>query len=121
MDFKKKTHLKRKNDVCNCRSQSEDTNSLVLYVEKEFMRGRAMKTDPQYLLVSLCHTIPKIWLRKMVMWQMLSWEVYSRILFKCAAWGSRIFSNSADILTQVMHLYSTEGATGEFIVISVVL
>jgi len=37
----------------------------------------------------------------------LSWEVYSCILFQRAARGSRILSNTADILTEVMHLYST--------------
>ena len=47
----------------------------------------------------------------------LSWEVYARILFKRAARGSQICSNMADILTEVMYLYST----GEFVVISDVL
>ena len=72
------------------------------------MRGRAMKTDPRYLLGNLYQTIPKVWLWKMVR-QILCWEVYSCTLFQCVARGSRIVSNMADILTQVMHLYSTGG------------
>ena len=75
------------------------------------MKGRAMKTDPRYLLVNFYQTIPKVWLRKMVVRQILSWEVYSYILFQCAARGSRIVSNTADILTEVMHLYSRGGLT----------
>ena len=37
--------------------------------------------------------------------------MYSCILFQRAARGSRLFSNMADILTEVMHLYSTGGLT----------
>ena len=45
----------------------------------------------------------------MVVRHVLSKEVYSCILFQRAARGSRIFTNMADILTEVMHLYSTGG------------
>jgi len=62
-----------------------------------------MKTDHRYLLVNLYQTIPKVWLWKMVVCHFLSFEVYSCILFECAARVSRIFS------TEVMHLYSTGG------------
>jgi len=75
----------------------------------ECTTGCARKTDPRYLLVNLYQTIP-VWLWKMVVRQCLSWEVHSCILFERAARGSR-FSNKADILTEVMHLYSTEGLT----------
>jgi len=40
-----------------------------------------------------------------------SLDVYSCILFQRAARGSRIFSNMADILTEVMYVYSTVGLT----------
>jgi len=40
----------------------------------------------------------------------LSREVHYWILFEHVARGSR-FSNMADILTEVMHLYSTWGST----------
>jgi len=73
------------------------------------MKGRVMNTDPRYLLANLYQTIPKVWLWNMVVWKTLSWEVYSCILFQRAARGSRIFSNIADILTGVMHVYSTGG------------
>ena len=49
-------------------------------------------------------------LRKKTTFQQ-SWEVYSWILFQRAARGSRMFSNTADILTEVMHLNSTGGST----------
>ena len=78
------------------------------------MKGRAMMTDPRYLLVNLHQTIPKVWLWKMVVRHILTWEVYSCILFQHAARGSRIISNMADILTKVMHLYSTGGLTCYF-------
>jgi len=39
------------------------------------------------------------------------WEVYSCILFQRAAQGSRTVSKAADILTEVMHVYSTGGLT----------
>ena len=73
------------------------------------MKSRATKTDP--LLVNFYHMTPKVWLWKMVVWQILSWEVYSFILFQRAARVSRIFSNMADILTEVMNLYSMGGLT----------
>ena len=41
--------------------------------------------------------------------RILSWEVHSCVLFQRAARGSWIFSNIADILTEVMHVYSTGG------------
>jgi len=56
------------------------------------MKGRAIKTDP---------IIPKVWLWIMVVRQTLGWEVYSCILFQRAARKSRIFSNTAHILTKV--------------------
>ena len=40
-------------------------------------------------------------------WTERSEAVRSCILFQRASRGSRIFSNMADILTEVMHLYST--------------
>ena len=43
------------------------------------MKGRAMKTDPRYLLANLYQTISKVWLLKMVVRQILSWEVYACI------------------------------------------
>jgi len=36
------------------------------------MKGRAMMTDPRYLLVNLYQTNPKVCLWKMVVWQSLS-------------------------------------------------
>jgi len=76
------------------------------------MKGHAIKTDPQYLLINFyLLTISKVWLWKMVVQQILSWEVCSCILFQRAARGSRIFSNTADILTEVMHVYSTGSLT----------
>jgi len=74
-----------------------------------------MKTDPRYLLVNLYQTIPKVWLWKMETHFKLG--SLCSILFKRAAPGSQICSNMADILTEVMYLYST----GEFVVISDVL
>ena len=68
-----------------------------------------MKTNPRYLLVNLYQTIPKVWLLQMVEGHILSWEAHSCILFQRAARGSRPVSNMADILTEVMHLYSTAG------------
>ena len=59
-----------------------------------------MKANTQYLLVDLYQVR-----------QTTSWEVYSCILFQRAARGLRIFSNKADILTEVMHFYSREGLT----------
>jgi len=47
----------------------------------ECIRGRVMKTDPRYLLVDLCQTISKVWSWKMLVWQCLSLEVHSCILF----------------------------------------
>jgi len=41
----------------------------------------------------------------------LSWEVNPCILFQRAARGSWIYSNMADILTEVMHVYRKEGLT----------
>ena len=77
---------------------------------------RVMKTDPWYVLVNLYQTISKVWLWKMVVWQCLSWEVYSCIIvFERAAWGSWV-SNMADILTEVMHLYSPGGLTCYWII-----
>jgi len=38
-----------------------------------------MKTDPRYLLANLYQTISKVWLLKMVVRQILSWEVYACI------------------------------------------
>jgi len=67
------------------------------------MKMRAMKTDPRYLLVNLYQTIPKVLLWKMVVRHILSLDVNSCILFQRAAGGSRIFSNMADILTEVRH------------------
>jgi len=64
------------------------------------MKGGAMKANTQYLLVDLYQVR-----------QTTSWEVYSCILFQRAARGLRIFSNMADILTKVMHVYSTGGLT----------
>ena len=107
-------YLNRKYDVRSCLSQSEDINPGVLSVKTEFMKvyeGRVMKTDPRYLLVNLYQTIPKAWLWEMVVRHTLRWKFYSCILFQRAARGSRIFSNMADILTEVMHLYSTGGLT----------
>jgi len=95
-------------------ANQEDTNNKDYLWRQSLwkcMRGRAMKTDPRYLLVNLYQTIPKEWLWKVLVWQILSWEVHSCILFLRAARGSRIFSNMADILTEVMHLYSTGGLT----------
>ena len=72
-----------KYDVCSCLSQPEGTQSNVLSVKTEFMRvywGRAMKTDPRYLLVNLYQTILKVRLIKMIV-TILSWEVHSCILF----------------------------------------
>jgi len=43
------------------------------------MRGRAMKTGLRYLLVNLYQTIPKVWLWKMVVRDILSWKVYACI------------------------------------------
>ena len=71
-----------------------------------------MKTDPLYLLVNLYQTIPKVCSWKMVVRHFLSWDVYSCILFQRAARGSRTCSNMADILSEVIHLYSTRGLTG---------
>ena len=87
------------------------------------MKGRVTKTDPRYLLVSLYQIIPKVWLWKMVVWHILSLEMYAYILFRRAARGSRMVLSMADILTEVMHLYSTGvwPATGEFGVTSDVL
>ena len=67
-------------DVYSCLSQSEDTNSSVLSVKSLLgcMRGRAMKTDPRYILVNVYQTIP--------------------MEDGCVT----IFSKMADILTQVM-------------------
>jgi len=48
------------------------------------MKGRAMKTDPLYLLVNSYQTISKVWLWKMTMRQILSWEVYSCILYSAS-------------------------------------
>ena len=62
------------------------------------MKGRAMKTDPRYLVVTFYQTIHKVWLWKMVVCQNLSCEVYSCILFERAARGSRIVSNIAEML-----------------------
>ena len=73
------------------------------------IRGRAMKSYPRYLLVNVYQTIPKVGLWKM--WHILSREFHSCILFELAAWGSRIFSNKDDILSEVMYLYSTGGLT----------
>jgi len=41
------------------------------------MIGRVMKTDPRYLLVNLYQTIPKVWLWKMVVRQILSLDVHA--------------------------------------------
>ena len=98
--------LNCKYDICSCLSQSENTTSKVLSVKTEVMRvyeGRAMKTYPRYLLVNLFQTIIKVWLWKMVVGHILSWGVYSCILFQRAAQGSWLFLNMADILTEVMH------------------
>ena len=75
------------------------------------MKGRAMMTDSRYLLFHFYQTIPKVWLWKMVVRQILSWKVYSCTSFQRAARGSRIFSNTADILTEVMNIYNTGGLT----------
>jgi len=77
------------------------------------MKGRAMKTDPWYLLFNAYQTISKVWLWKMVVRSILSWYVYSCILFQR---GSRIVSNTADILTEKMHFYSTGGSTCDWII-----
>ena len=73
------------------------------------MKGRAMKTDPRYLVVTFYQTIHKVWLWKMAVCQNLICEVYSCILFQGAARGSRIFSNMTDILIVIIHVYSTGG------------
>ena len=66
-----------------------------------------MKTVPRYLLVYLYQTIPKVCLWKMNGTTLFfSLDVYSCILFQRAARGSRIFSNMADILTEVMYVYN---------------
>ena len=70
-----------------------------------------MKTDPRYQLVYLYQTISKVWLWKMVVRHIFSRDVYSCIPFQRAARGSRIFSNMADILNKVIHLYSWGGLT----------
>jgi len=54
------------------------------------------------------------WSKAMVVQHILSLEVYSCFLFHRAARGSRIVSNTADILTEVMHLNSTGGLTCEW-------
>ena len=69
-----------------------------------------MKTDPRYL-VNLYQTIPKVCSWKMVVRHILSWDVYSCIMFQRAERESRIVSNMADILTEVLHLNSTVGLT----------
>ena len=61
-----------------------------------------MKTDPRYL-VNFYQTIPKVCSWKMVVRHILSWDVYSCIMFQRAERESRIVSNMAE----VMHLYST--------------
>jgi len=43
-------------------------------------------------------------------WHILSW-VYSCILLQHVARGLQIFQNMADILTKVIHVYSTVGLT----------
>ena len=73
--------------------------------------GRAMKTDPRLILVNLYQPIFKTWLWKVGVRQMLSFEVYSWILFQRDAWILRIFWNMVDFLTKVLHLYSTGGLT----------
>ena len=105
---KVKLFLNRKYDLCSCLSQSEQS---YLWRQSLCTRGHAMKTDPWYLFVTFYQIIFKVWLWKMVVWQILSWEVYSCILFQRATQWSRIFSNMADILTRVMHLYNTWGLT----------
>jgi len=75
------------------------------------MKWRTMKTDSRYLLVNFYQPILKVWLWKMVIRHLLSWEVYSCSLVQRAARGSRIVSNTADILTKVMHFYSIGGLT----------
>ena len=74
------------------------------------IRGRAMNNDPRFLLVNLYQTISKVWLWGMLVWPFLSLEVHSCIVFERAVRGSR-FSNMADILNEVMHLYNTGGFT----------
>jgi len=71
------------------------------------MNGHAMTTDSRYLLVIFL----SVWLWKMVVRQILSWEVHKCMLFQRAARESRIVSNTGDILTKVMHVYSTGGLT----------
>ena len=105
-------YLNRKYDVCSCLSQSEDLNPGVLFVKTEFMRvyERACHEDLRYLLVNLYQTIPKVWLWKMLVWQVLSGNVYWCSLFQHVARGSRIFSKMV-IVTEIIHLYSMGGLT----------
>ena len=49
---------------------------------------RVCHEDSPSILVNLCQTIPKVWFWKMVVRQILSWEIYSCILFLRAAQGS---------------------------------
>ena len=74
--------LNRKYDVCSWLSQSDYLNTGVLYVKTEFMK----------VYERACH-------------------VTSCTSFQRAARGSRIFSNTADILTEVMNIYNTGGLT----------
>jgi len=46
----------------------------------------------------------------------LSWEVYSCILFERVSRGSRNFSNKADILIEVINSYRTGGVTCYWII-----
>ena len=93
---------------------------IIYGVYESVWKGGVMKTDPRYVLVNLYQTIPKVWLWKMVVRQLLSCEVYSCILFQRAARGSRMFSNMADILSEVMHFRAREvwPVAREFVVTS---
>ena len=77
-----------------------------------------MNTDPRYIywLIYICpflkygmeyggaRTYKPWFIGTWLVWHILGYEVHSCILFKPAARGSRIFSNLADILTEIIHL-----------------
>ena len=73
------------------------------------------------ILLKLCNFRRLFYILYKIVWGVLrlsiilSWEVHSCIMFERAARGSR-FSNMADILTEVMHLYSTGGLTCYWII-----
>jgi len=73
------------------------------------MKGCVIKTDPRYILINLYMTIHQVWQWKMVVWHILSWDVYSYSkLYKRVTAKSYGLNRLDGTITGVQNIHWTE-------------